>query len=726
MYQSRKHYDYDNCHISIDTKTGEILEIYTTRNYDNIIKSHIREIHGPFVIKVEDKGDIKEYFPMHTHKCGNKTETYVQFKEEISEKGMLITVQYSYITDGEILVKTDLSYMVLLKGDKIKFNLNLTNDLGSARLKEVKFPIISGVFLGEDFNDDTLIFPDWAGMKIKNPIGFFTKQVDHIPWRWQDYLYGYSLDSKGNGGRLASQGLAGFSTRYPAAGACMSWLDLYDKDGGIYFACHDKDCTPLILDVGNLMPLKELEHTVRRVGLVFSTAFEPYTAYGEKYSTPDVVLAFHAGNWHDGAKIYREFRSPYIKPLDKYLPVWAKDSPGLFAHYDFKYQHGGIVHKYNEIPHLAQKALDAGAKHLLFSGWNKGGFDNGYPEYVTDDDLGTEQEFIDGVKKAKEMGVHITLYMNRSLHNAAIDPDHVQDKAVMRADGSYIHAKWGNTESTDFYSMCPACKEWQDQLCGYVKLATDKYGVDGIYLDILSAGQQLCFNPKHNHKPDSFNEGVQEIIKRINKEYLSNHGDGILLMGEHINDNIGEMVSFQLNQSFFNITSGAFPNMYRYTFPTHGVVDMIYPTKNMAFRADIVSKKAELLMATLLTNGSYFWAYDLELDCTFDRDEKGMGLLKQLFALKKIMLKEMHGYLFCDTDDIIVENDNSMVKIFKNTKGEAALVGYRLKDGENSVKFDFTVKKVNFIFADGSEKTIKAKKNTVALPKDKMFIAFIK
>ena len=37
-------------------------------------------------------------------------------------------------------------------------------------------------------------------------------------------------------------------------------------------------------------------------------------------------------------------------------------------------------------------------------------------------------------KKAKEMGVHVTFYMNRSLHNAAIHPETVKDKAVQSYD----------------------------------------------------------------------------------------------------------------------------------------------------------------------------------------------------------------------------------------------------------------------------------------------------
>ncbi len=726
MYKSREHFDYENCHISIDSKTGEILELYTNRNYDNIIKAHLRNTHQPFVIKVEDGKETLSYFPLHTHKCADDKSTYVNISSVEKDGGLLVTVKYSTLTDGENLFKTDLYYTAFLSGSKITFNINVPNQFERGRITEVQFPVISGVFLGERYDDDILVYPSWAGVKIKSPIDFFTKGMDVIEWRWQDYLYGcYQLDSTYNSGRLASQGLKGYSTVYPSGGACMGFFDLYDGDGGIYFGCHDKKCKPVTLDIGNTLPEYTNEGVTRKIGLVMSTAFNPYTECGQIYSSPDVVLAFHEGDWREGAKIYRDFKTPYIDKVDKLYPEWAKNSVGLFAHYDFKYQHGGVVHKYVDIPLLAKKALDAGSDHILLSGWHMGGFDNGYPTYYTDPELGSEEEFIEGVKKAKEMGVHVTLYMNRCLHNAAVNPDKVKDMSIMNADGTYKHSYWGNTTNTEFYDTCPACKEWQDELCGWVKNATDKYGVDGIYLDVLSAGILPCFNPKHNHPFDAFNDGLIQITSRINKEYLSNHDDSIMLMGELVNDTVGGTVAYQLTQSFQYATNGFFPNLYRYTFPTHGIVDMAYPTKNMAFRAVTVSHKAEEIMATMLTNGSYFWAYDLDGDATFDKDEEGMEILKSILRLKKIMANDMDGYNFVDEDDIIVNGSSVVVKNFINSDNNSYLVGYRFTKEDCSVKFENKCKKAIFTFDDGSKKIIKIKKGILKLPQNKMFIAKI-
>lgn len=58
-------------------------------------------------------------------------------------------------------------------------------------------------------------------------------------------------------------------------------------------------------------------------------------------------------------------------------------SPGLHAHYDFKYQSGEYVHRYCDIPQLAHEALDMGLDHLLLAGWQKDGFDRGFPVIAT-------------------------------------------------------------------------------------------------------------------------------------------------------------------------------------------------------------------------------------------------------------------------------------------------------------------------------------------------------
>ena len=62
--------------------------------------------------------------------------------------------------------------------------------------------------------------------------------------------------------------------------------------------------------------------------------------------------------WHRGAEIYRAFRQNNVPAKKPKRPHWFEKSPGLVAHYDFKYQNGGVVHRYKDIPRLLDEAGD--------------------------------------------------------------------------------------------------------------------------------------------------------------------------------------------------------------------------------------------------------------------------------------------------------------------------------------------------------------------------------
>lgn len=80
------------------------------------------------------------------------------------------------------------------------------------------------------------------------------------------------------------------------------------------------------------------------------------------------------------------------------------ESPGLVAHYDFQYQGGGIVHRFRDIPALYAQAREMGLSHLLLSGWNVDGFDNGFPMYTPSPELGTEEELRQALRQVREAG----------------------------------------------------------------------------------------------------------------------------------------------------------------------------------------------------------------------------------------------------------------------------------------------------------------------------------
>lgn len=718
MYKSREHFEYGNMHIAIDCYTGEILEIFNTRNNDNILKNSMYDIHQPFKITVKKGEDLINYFPLHGRIATRNPHMRVSFSTENLQSGLLVNVNFPYVSNGEEELLAKISYSVLIADSSLKFNLELNNTFGGM-ITEVCFPVLPGVVLGDDYSDDTLVFPSNGGAKYEGFVDRISLPVKHSHWRWQEYRYNYVLEGIYPPARLSAQGLKGVSGRYPGE-LCMSWMDLYDGDGGVYFGVHNEDVShSCFLDAagyGSEMP-----------GVILGAATKPRVKQNEKYSTPDCVVALHRGDWHEGAKIYKAFRAPLLSGTERTLPSWAKTSAGLFAHYDFKYQHGGVVHTYKDIPRLADEALAAGFNHILLSGWHLGGFDNGFPMYVPDPELGTEKELIDGVARAKKKGVHVTVYVNARLHNVKYNSDSIKEKVIVYdEEGHEKHSQFGNKD-IEFADMCPNSDQWINEVFEFSRRITRVYGIEGIYFDVLSCGGGYCFNPAHSHgEIDTITPGVLKMLKGVRADFEQAFDDTLMIMGEHVSDQAGGSMSFQLNQLWLTYVS-AYPEMYRYTFPEHGLVDMIYPNKNQVFRAPLISKASQLFMARLFTNGSYFWVYDLVDDSTFTRDQEGFVILKDLIKLKKIQLSRAADYLFRDTDGIAACSSCVMARTFENAAEARLIAAFRLSEGEATLCLSRKINGATAVFAGGEELELCVKNgDTLILPDKKAFLIFLR
>ncbi len=726
MYRTRLHFDHDRMHIAIDSYTGELLELYTTRNYDNIIKNSMFDVHQPFVIRLREGDNFRHLHPVFSRAALYAPEKRVTVESEETEEGLLITVRYRYVSDGNTDIPADLFYTVLLHGETCRFSIHISRGFGEGVITEVRFPIIPGVWLGRTYTDDTLIYPTFTGMKYENPVEYLSRDPQYMQWRWQEYRYTYFTEGESQPGHLWGMGLRGVSGLYPGE-ICMSWMDLYDDDGGIYYGCHDpsgRACELSAAVLGEKMP-----------GMVLMTTFETRIYEHDTYDSPDSMVYLHGGDWHEGAKFYRAFRQPLIRLHENRLPAWAKESAALFAHYDFKYQNGGVVHHYSDIPKMAEEARDAGIFHMLFSGWHLDGFDNGFPMYGTDPELGTEEEFIEGIRYAREIGVHVTFYVNMRLHNMRYDADSIPSKAVMHENGEIKLSHFGNGDIV-FADMCPSSRGWHDQVMEFTRHATDVYGADGIYYDVISARGSWCFNPGHDHGLGEFGLGNRWIMTDVREQFDRSHGDSMMLMGEHVSDLLGGVMTLQLTQLFFKYHTGGFPEMYRYTFPEHGITDMVYPGKNMAMRPVHVANVAEEMMANAFTNGSYFWVYDLADDNTFTRDPENFALLKDLIRLRKIQLREGADLLFRDTDGItpphcsmprgLRSNGPEGVLIRRFSDGvRSVLAGFRFTADEAYVTFDEPIAHAEAVFSDGSRAVLTVENNGIRLPDAKAFLIFV-
>ncbi len=705
---NRLHFDYANVHLVLDVMTGELFELINKATGDSLLKNGMFKQKQPFTLSLKqtDGRTVQLSAPPHK-RAFEESELRPAIESEQTASGVRVTVAYDRLWDGERAVPFALSYTVTLTDEGIEWRMRYTNTT-DATVTETRFPVLGGIWLGETAADDTLVYPQWAGMKYEDPQEYFTRDLTVLDWRWQEYEYRYVTNGVVTHDTLKPRGLRGQASMYPGD-LSMSWMDLYDADGGIYFGVHDEASGACRLEAGVAGATDP--------GICLAASFAVRVGAGERYESAPVVTALHTGDWHVGADIYRAFRRPTLPPMREH-PDWMLSSPGLHAHYDFKYQSGEIVHTYRDIPRLAREAKAMGLHHMLLSGWHKDGFDRGFPCYVYDSDLGTEAEFAEGVKAALALGVHVSLYMNLRLFNNVYDTGEVADMAVVNEDGSIRAEGYG---SLRFSLMCPNSQGWQDRIAASVAYATEKYGVDGIYFDQLGTAMCFCFNRAHKHgdRFDAWYRGYEELLTRVSREYREKHGEPLSLMGEMVCDRYGTLVDLQLNELFVKYHTGGYPEMYRYTFPEHGIVDMLYPEKNMAMRPVHVGQRCRALMARHFCCGETFWIYDLVDDNTFTRDGASEAMLRELIAVRSIWLDRFGRGTFLDEQDISYAHrgDEFLVKHFEAEPHTHLLPVFNADAAEGkAVTVDIPFTRATAILPSGEETTLAVQGRTLALP----------
>lgn len=724
----KTHFNYGNMHLALDSFTGEILVISNKEKNDNLIKNAMVSVdafvHQPFTITLRDNNGVEtEYFPLLSRAVLDNPKLSVKITSKEIENGLEIKVAYNYMTcqqvkypvqiDTSLIIDCDLEYTAILRENGCELYMHV-NNVSDSTVTNVRFPVVGGVYLGEEYQNNTLLYPKTAGFKIPNPIDWFTMDTKYIYWRWNEYKYTYTIEGMGSSDKeMTNRGMCGYAGTYPSSTLSMSWVDLFNDNYGVYYGIHSLDTTPIKLECGS--------YGKKSLGLNLASSFSPRLKLNEEYTTPPTVIQFHSSNWHDGAKIYREFRYPLIEKHPRIKPSWTKHSVGLTAHYDFKYQDGSIHHKFEDIPKIAKDSLDIGIDHMILSGWNQDGFDNGYPMYYPDKELGGEEAFIDGIKKAKEMGVHVSLYENSQLYNIEYDKGDVAEKVAKDENGNDIQEHWG---SKTFAVMCAMNEGWQNDIKENFKRATQKYGVDGIYFDQFSAGLRFCFNPKHNHNYYDWVKGKLDTMRACRKDYEDAFDDAMMIMGEWTADAYGGMLTYQLNQSFFHANKGFYPDMFRYTFPEFGILDMLYP-KNVSLRPPHVAAK-DIVWATLFCNDTYLWLYHMDEVVNFNSDPYSFEVARQMNRLNKIKTYRPLEYLFADTDGIALNDENvARVRVLKGSENEIALKVFRFNDKESSVVLDREIESAIYIDQLGEQKSLEFKANTLTIPQDKVSILYV-
>lgn len=679
--------------MTFDGLSGELLELVNMKNSDNLLKNWNPLRNMPFSIKLKTKNGSNVLVQPPNRKNVMKHNTLMP-KISIQEtnngiKRILIDYNSFWIEDH--LSYISVIYSVTIKPDSCEtiWNIEVKNNETNYLIEEVIFPILSGIYLGKSWEDDVLVFPFNAGEKINNPIEAYEKGSSTIGWKWQEYKYLYSID-----GIETQKDLDGFFYRQCdySGPLSMMWLDYFDSEGGLYLSCYD--------DKFMIGSLRAETLGKKRPGMGFSIIKYPQIKKGDTWKSPSYGLAIHDGDWHWASDSYRKWRNS-CKSVKLSIPEWFKRSTALVAHYDFKYQNGDIVHKFKDIPKIYKQAIKMGVDHILISGWHKDGFDNGFPQYTPDPDLGTEEDLKQAVRFIRNLGGHVTFYINSQLCNIKYEDkkELIEECSVINKKGEIETTSYGD-ESITFSVMCSNADKWEEYLINVVDYLVNIIGADGIYFDQLGmAKPQFCYNEKHNHHIADWNKGYRNLILDCLHTFQNEKGnDPILFLYEGVTDIHGEYISAQLISTFFYYHCGAYPELYKYTFPEQILVDMVYPRKNLSMRPVHIAQVSREMINKAFILGSYFWIYDLEEDNTFKNDPEQYEYLKKVIDLKNVWLNLYGQGIFKDTVGIEVNDNGILAKLYYlNDSSNLITIANAAMKKEGKVKFYCDPSKVKIV-----------------------------
>ena len=673
MYQSRLHAYNDLVSIALDAQNAELLELCNLATGDNYIKSNCHpQAFSPFMLEIPVPGGMRHLYPPRYAQIRQDPSLKPEIQVEQKTQEAQVHIFYPAVVElpegsqekNYIRHSIQVTVDILLPraDERTQWRIQVVNQTDD-EIQRVLFPLINGVFLGDTWEDDEIVLPRDAGLRVKNPVKRLSEKTQTIHWKWQEYRYAYGLN--GPCGIQDDRGSYVYENNY-SGGASMLWMDLFDEqeNSGLYITCRN--------DLLLLKAIRAETFGESEVGMGLSIVHFPCLQKGQCWQSECCILGIHTGDWHWAADDYRAWRTSLPRrDLRPHRPRWFEESPGLVAHYDFKYQGQGVVHRFRDIPALLEQAREMGMNHLLCSGWNVDGFDHGFPQYRPDPELGTEEELRTAVQTVRKMGGHLAFYINSRLCNTKY-PDRaplIQESAIMRRDGSLHIEKYG-ADDLEFACLCNGSKPWRDEFVGVVDYLTHQIGADSMYLDQLAmAPGTLCYHPGHTEhagNPAAWNQGYEKMLQAMRNGY---ENGGMAMLYEGCSDIHGWGVSGQLISTMFSHYAGAYPELYKYTFPDEILVDMMNPCRNSGMRAAHIARKSTFLLYRAFVTGSYFWVYDLEMDNTFRRDDVQYDRLKKVIALRTAWLRHYGHGTFRDTRGILACTVGMLAKMYKINGG---------------------------------------------------------
>lgn len=473
----------------------------------------------------------------------------------VVRQGNVTILHYdSLVTDFGRRLDIELTVRITELEDRLVFDSEIDNRDPLARANELECPYVELSRLCGERRDDLLIRPRGLGERIADP--WTALESAHTEYMSSDY---YDIKA---------------TLVYPRP-ATMSWVGIQSADKFLYVGRHDERARACCI-LNSIAPRGSADKY-----LASAICQYPFVRPGERLSTAPVVVTLGEGDWRIGSDIYGEFaRSSFYTPVTP--RDWVVNMTG-WQRVILRHQFGEIFWKYEDLPRLYLEGRRCGLDTLLVFGWWRGRFDNGYPHYEPDDELGGEQGLRDAIAEVRRLGGHVILYNNGILIDKKSDfyREHAAEAVRIDIDGNEYedHYKFENNGTVlrnygykSFVDACQATDAWREVLVanGRQKLS---FSPDSIFFDQIGGRSKLCFNSAHKHgyRPDD-----EMYYRRENlRELRAICGPEQALGTECIGDATSCLVDYIHGCDFGNSyrmlknspTRTQFPQMFRRTFP---------------------------------------------------------------------------------------------------------------------------------------------------------------
>jgi len=397
---------------------------------------------------------------------------------------------------------------------------------------EIEYPILPGVRLGDDPSDDFLFFPRCWGQVWPHP---------------------------------ASKGLRGLEW-----GPHMRWMDLWDKTDGLYIGVHDD----ALNDTG-LGPVPDTATSLR-----MSVRQRIYVKPGGKWTSAPRVVAFHGGDWHEGADIYKSYTAKALKQPDpaewlRWIDTW--DTQGSN---DMPYK--GWAQLYEDMDRMNAQGIElmAANRQML------DGMDSGYCGLYLYPAIGwgTTKEFAQALSALRRRGIHYTPYMNWHLWSpgyghhlrCGITPWASLPKDAPRRDDAWwekIAAR--NYDGTfskvvqDRYAQMDAdigAPEWRERLADWTR-RYNEWGGDGMYYDQFNMNYFSGRLPKDYDTYGFWTRGTLDTLRKVKNEARKTN-PYYVSSGEAYMDALGQAVDLHMTSGVVNRLE-----FYMYCNPRQRIID---------------------------------------------------------------------------------------------------------------------------------------------------------